>query len=91
MAGILSNYNKSSKLGQDTKHLENMTPEGVEGYVTFKGPVKDIVQQIEGGIQSGLSYVGCHTLEELKHTKIEFLLMTSNGYKESGSHNIKEI
>lgn len=91
MAGILSNYNKSSKLGEDTKHLENMTPEGVEGYVTFKGPVKDIIQQIEGGIQSGLSYVGCHNLEQLKDTEIEFLLMTSNGYKESGSHNIKEI
>lgn len=91
MAGIMSNFNKSAKLGQDTKHLENITPEGVEGYVTYKGPVKDIIKQIEGGIKSGLSYVGCQSLEELDNTDIEFQLMTNNGYKESGSHSIKEI
>ena len=91
MAGIMSNYEKSSKLGEDTKHLQDITPEGVEGYVTYKGPVKDIITQIEGGIRSGLSYVGCHNLEELKQTEIEFVLITNNGYKESGSHGIREI
>ena len=91
MAGIISNYQKSSKMGEDTKHLENITPEGVEGYVTYKGPVKDIIYQIEGGLRSGLSYVGCSSLQKLRNTEIELLLMTSNGFKESGSHNIKEI
>ena len=91
MAGIMSNYQKSSKMGEDTKHIEDMTPEGVEGYVTYKGPVKDIIMQIEGGIKSGLSYVGCDCLEKLKNTEIELLLITNNGFKESGSHNIKEI
>ena len=69
MAGILSNYQKSKKLGDDTKFLENMTPEGVEGYVNYKGPVKDIIEQIKGGIRSGLSYVGCENLDELKKQK----------------------
>ncbi len=91
MAGILSNYQKSAKLGKDTKFLETITPEGVEGYVTYKGPVKDILEQIKGGLRSGLSYVGCHTLQELKKKEIEFVLITNNGFRESGSHNIKEI
>ena len=91
MAGILSNYQKSAKLGDDTKFLENITPEGVEGYVTYKGPVKDIIEQIKGGLRSGLSYVGCDCLSELESKEIEFILITNNGYKESGSHNIKEI
>ena len=91
IAGILSNYNKSAKLGKDTKFLEQITPEGVEGYVPFKGPVKDILNQIEGGIRSGLSYVGCSSLNELNNSEIEFVLVTNNGFKESGSHNIKEI
>ena len=73
------------------KFLEKITPEGVEGYVPFKGPVKDILNQIEGGIRSGLSYVGCHSLKDLKNKNIEFVLITNNGYRESGSHNIKEI
>ena len=91
MAGILSNYHKSSKLGEDTSFLEKITPEGVEGYVPYKGPVKDILQQIEGGIRSGLSYVGCPSLYKLKDKKINFLVITNNGYRESGSHNIQEI
>lgn len=91
MAGIMSNYKKSLKMGEDTEHIQDMTPEGVEGYVTYKGPVKDIIMQIEGGIKSGLSYVGCESLEKLKETEIELLLITNNGFKESGSHGIKEI
>ena len=91
MAGVISNYNKGEKLGTDNKSLNTMTPEGVEGYVTFKGPVKDILQQIEGGIRSGLSYVGCHRLLDIKPNEIEFVYITSNGLKESGSHGIKEI
>ena len=39
MAGILSNYRKSAKMGDDTKFLETITPEGVEGYVDPTGLV----------------------------------------------------
>ena len=38
-----------------------------------------------------MSYVGCHTMEELKKTDIEFVKLTSNGNRESGIHNINEI
>jgi IMP dehydrogenase len=91
MAGIMSNYNKAEKLGQSTNNLETMTPEGVEGYVTYKGPVKDIINQICGGLRSGLSYVGCGSLENLNSDEIEFILITQSGYQESGSHGISEI
>lgn len=91
MAGVISNYNKGKKLGIDNKSLTTMTPEGVEGYVTFKGPVKDILQQIDGGIRSGLSYIGCHHLMDIVPDDIEFVYVTSNGLKESGSHGFKEI
>jgi len=91
MAGIISNFNKAEKLGQNTTNLETMTPEGVEGYVTYKGPVRDIINQICGGLCSGLSYVGCDNLEHLDPDEIEFIVITGSGYKESGSHGIKEI
>ena len=91
MAGIMSNYNKAEKLGQSTSNLETMTPEGVEGYVTYKGPVRDIINQICGGLRSGLSYVGCGSLENLNPDEIEFILITQSGYQESGSHGISEI
>jgi len=91
MAGLMANFTKATKLGQGTANLENITPEGVEGYVTYKGPVRDIINQICGGLRSGLSYVGKGSLEELNPEEIEFILITANGYKESGSHGIKEI
>lgn len=91
MAGILSNYQKSSKMGEDTQYLQNITPEGVEGYVSYKGDVKDILNQIEGGIRSGLSYVGCNQLNRLHNTDINFISISSNGLKESGVHGIQQI
>ena len=91
MAGVISNYNKNIKTNTDTKYLENMTPEGVEGYVDFKGPVEDIIMQIKGGIQSGLSYIGCNSLEEMRNTEVEFILVSGNGLKESGAHNINVL
>ena len=91
MAGFMSNFNKREKMGQCTNNLETMTPEGVEGYVTYKGPVRDIINQICGGLRSGLSYVGCDSLDNLKPEEIEFILITQSGFKESGSHGIKEI
>ena len=92
MAGIISNYKKNAKLENNVnKSIENMTPEGVEGYVPYKGDVKEVLIQIEGGLRSGLSYVGCTHLAEIKHKRIEFIKITSNGLYESNSHGINKI
>jgi len=95
MAGYMSNASKFEKLGASTAStttsIEDMCPEGVEGYIAYKGDVFSILKQIIKGISSGMSYVGCHTMEELKKTDIEFVKLTSNGNRESGIHNINEI
>jgi IMP dehydrogenase len=92
MAGIMSNYKKNVKLDNNVnKSIESMTPEGVEGYVSYKGDVKDVLTQIEGGLRSGLSYIGCLHLSEVKHKQIEFIKITSNGLYESNSHGINKI
>jgi len=92
MAGIISNYKKNVKLDNNVnKSIESMTPEGVEGYVSYKGDVKDVLTQIEGGLRSGLSYIGCEQLSEVRHRRIEFIRITSNGLQESNSHGINKI
>lgn len=95
MAGYMSNASKFEKLGSSssstTNSIEDMCPEGVEGYIAYKGDVFSILKQITKGISSGMSYVGCHTMPELKKTPIEFIKITSNGNRESGIHNINEI
>jgi IMP dehydrogenase len=91
MAGIISNYNKNSKLDNTNKNIENMTPEGVEGYVEYKGDVKDVLNQISGGLRSGLSYIGCSALEAVKSEPIEFIKITNSGLRESNSHGIHTL
>lgn len=92
MAGIISNYRKNIKLdNSNNTSIENMTPEGVEGYVEYKGDVKDVLDQISGGLRSGLSYIGCSNLSEVQHIPIEFIKITSSGLRESNSHGIKKM
>jgi len=90
MAGRISNLKKSDKNGEKLD-LENMTPEGVEGYVEYKGPVSKILGQISGGIRSGFSYVGCNDISEIRKKDIQFVKISNNSYIESGSHGINEI
>lgn len=90
MAGRLSNLNKVNRTGEDIE-ITSFVPEGVEGYVPYKGNVKDIIHQICGGIRSGMSYIGCKTIEELHNKDIEFLRITQAGSNESGAHHINEI
>ena len=61
------------------------TPEGVASYIPYKGSVQDILNNLEGGIKSGLSYTGARSLAELKH-KVEWARQTSAGTLESGTH-----
>ena len=92
MAGIISNYKKNIKLDNNVnKSIEDMTPEGIEGYVSYKGDVKEVLKQIDGGLRSGLSYIGCSKLSDIKDRHIEFIKITSNGLYESNSHGIHKI
>jgi len=94
MAGRLANLSRHVKT-QDDRDLVNMTPEGVEGYIPFKGEVSGVLEQFKGGIRSGLSYQGCHQINELHDLlakgELKFAVMTSSGRAESGSHGITPL
>lgn len=89
MAGYISNVHKDQKMGKREK--VNFTPEGVEGYVEFKGSVKDIVRQMLGGIRSGLSYCGVKSISQLRVTDIDYVILSSSGRHESSSHGIHKL
>jgi IMP dehydrogenase len=90
MAGRWANMNRKHRTGEKID-LEKMVPEGVEGYVPYKGEVKDVIQQLCGGIKSGMSYVGCNSIDELRGTEVRYVIITHSGKMESGSHDISEI
>ena len=45
---------------------KKLVPEGIEGRVPYKGPVADVLFQMVGGLRSGMGYVGCGTIDELR-------------------------
>ena len=59
--------------------------EGVTSRVPYRGSVVSILEDLERGIRSGLSYSGARTLAELQ-SKAEFLTQTSLGLSESKTH-----
>ena len=45
---------------------KKLVPEGIEGRVPYRGPVSDVLFQMVGGLRSGMGYVGCGTVDELR-------------------------
>ncbi len=66
---------------------KKLVPEGIEGRVPYKGPVSDVLFQMVGGLRSGMGYVGCATIEELR-TESEFVRITAAGLRESHPHDV---
>jgi IMP dehydrogenase len=78
----------SDRYAQDDYETDaKLVPEGIVGRVPFRGPLSDTVYQLVGGLKSGMGYVGCHTLEELK-ANARFIRITPAGLRESHVHDV---
>jgi len=62
-------------------------PEGIEGRVPLRGPLKFVLQQLVGGLKSGMGYVGARTLEELRR-KAKMVRISPQGLRESHVHDV---
>jgi IMP dehydrogenase len=71
------------------KEFEDITPEGVEALVRYKGHVSEVINKLIGGLRSGLSYNGAHNLKELRNNA-EFIRITNSSLIESNSHDVKK-
>ena len=59
--------------------------EGISTTIPHKGSTSSVLDSIEVGIRSGLSYSGARTIAELRE-KCEFVIQTSAGQGESSTH-----
>jgi IMP dehydrogenase len=92
MASLTANVErKTLDKGQvEDEDYADVVPEGVEAIVPHRGSVRDILYQLVGGLRSGLSYAGAHTIEEL-WVNAEFIRITPAGQQESGPHDVGKI
>src|SRR5690606_12868542 len=72
---------------QDIKDQMKLVPEGIEGQVAYKGPVKDVIHQLVGGIKAAMGYTGSATIEDLR-TRAQFVRITNAGLRESHVHDV---
>ncbi len=72
---------------QDIKDQLKLVPEGIEGQVPYKGPVRDIVHQLVGGVKAAMGYTGSATIVELQQ-RAKFVRITNAGLSESHVHDV---
>ena len=78
----------SDRYFQGENAADKLVPEGIEGRVPYKGPMAAIVHQLMGGLRSGMGYVGCADIQQLR-TKPSFVRVTSAGLRESHVHDVQ--
>ncbi len=77
----------SDRYFQDVEaDIKKFVPEGIEGRVAFKGNLKEIVHQFNGGLRAGMGYCGAQNIAELQ--KATFVKITQSGMKESHAHDV---
>ncbi len=72
---------------QEGVRRTKLVPEGVEGRVPYKGPLSQSVNQLIGGLRSGMGYCGCRNLDELRK-KAKFVRISNAGLRESHVHDV---
>jgi len=72
---------------QDIKDQLKLVPEGIEGQVPYKGPAREVIHQLVGGVKAAMGYTGARTVEELRQ-KARFVRITNAGLRESHVHDV---
>ena len=72
---------------QDIKDQMKLVPEGIEGQVPFKGPARDVIHQLVGGVKAAMGYTGSKTLTDLRE-RARFVRITGAGLRESHVHDV---
>ena len=91
--GMASFYASLGRKSKEIGHvsieddLNDYVAEGVEAMVPYKGSVADILKQLTGGVRSGLSYCGAHTIKQMQENA-EFIKMSGAGFAESQPHDV---
>jgi IMP dehydrogenase len=81
-------YSKDRYFQADVSSDELIVPEGIEGQVPYRGPLRAVAHQLVGGLHQSMFYVGARTIPELQD-RGRFVRITSAGLKESHPHDIQ--
>jgi IMP dehydrogenase len=92
MASREANIDRNKREGNDLsqEEIDDYVAEGVEAAVPYRGKAREVLTQLVGGLQSGMSYSGATSIEEFQRKAI-FVRMTGAGLRESGAHDVEVL
>jgi IMP dehydrogenase len=85
--GAMKDGSKDRYFQADVESPQKLVPEGIEGRVPYKGPLRESIYQLVGGLRSSMGYLGCATIAEL-HSKAKFVKISASGLRESHVHDV---
>ena len=85
--GAMSRGSADRYFQQDIKDQLKLVPEGIEGQVAYKGPAKDVIHQLVGGVKAAMGYTGAATIPDLQKCA-RFIQITNAGLSESHVHDV---
>jgi IMP dehydrogenase len=85
--GAMKEGSRDRYFQDKVKKASKLVPEGIEGRVPYRGPLADTVFQLIGGLRSGMGYLGCATIEDLRRNA-KFCRITPSGLRESHVHDV---
>ena len=77
----------ADRYAQEGAERGKSVPEGIEGQVPYKGPLSGLVEQLVGGLRSGMGYVGVANIRDLQE-KAKFIRISQAGLRESHVHDV---
>ena len=77
----------ADRYAQEGAERGKTVPEGIEGQVPYKGPLAGLVEQLVGGLRSGMGYCGAATLKDLQE-RGKFIRISQAGLRESHVHDV---
>ncbi|WIG55324.1 MAG: inosine-5'-monophosphate dehydrogenase [Rhodanobacteraceae bacterium] len=78
----------SDRYFQEQAAADKLVPEGIEGRVPYRGPLRAIVHQLVGGLRASMGYCGCANIEEMR-SKPQFVRVTGAGVREAHVHDVQ--
>jgi len=85
--GAMKEGSKDRYFQADVEAPAKLVPEGIEGRVPYKGPLRESIYQLVGGLRASMGYLGCATIAEM-HAKARFVKISSSGLRESHVHDV---
>jgi IMP dehydrogenase len=85
--GAMKDGSKDRYFQSEVEAPQKLVPEGIEGRVPYKGPLRESLYQLVGGLRASMGYLGCATIAEL-HAKAKFVKISAAGLRESHVHDV---